>query len=354
MTVAWVFVVCIVAYGGLLIMLPSISRPDILFAVRVTDEVRRSAIARAAIARYRLNVVAGTAAAIALALLAASSRVSALAPFVQMLIALAAWASARRTILPYAAPPQTSRTAALAVRDARFPGGVLAAIGPLLILAAAAWFLHVNWDRIPDRFATHWDGTGAPNRWAIKSVRSVYGMIGFGVALASAMLVQTAWLARRTRQVATTATAANAEVRVKRVAIWQSLGAAYLTAAFCSYFATRSLVAADDRLGSGVWVLLGLVVVSAAGVTLWMIRMGQGGHRLASASSPRATDGPHGDATPDSAWKAGLIYYSPADPAVFVEQRVGIGWTLNFGNVWAWLFLVLALAVPVLIVRLTY
>jgi uncharacterized membrane protein len=101
-------------------------------------------------------------------------------------------------------------------------------------------------------------------------------------------------------------------------------------------------------------VLLGLVVVSAAGVTLWMIRMGQGGHRLASASSPRATDGPHGDATPDSAWKAGLIYYSPADPAVFVEQRVGIGWTLNFGNVWAWLFLVLALAVPVLIVRLTH
>jgi uncharacterized membrane protein len=85
-----------------------------------------------------------------------------------------------------------------------------------------------------------------------------------------------------------------------------------------------------------------------------MIRMGQGGHRLASASSPRATDGPHGDATPDSAWKAGLIYYSPADPAVFVEQRVGIGWTLNFGNVWAWLFLVLALAVPVLIVRLTH
>jgi uncharacterized membrane protein len=354
MTAAWVTATCIVVYGALLAALPGLSRPDILFAVTVTDEVRRSALARSAIVRYRMNIVAGTAAAIALALLAASPRVATLAPLVQILIALAAWTSARRTILPYAAPPQTSRTAALAVRDVSFPGGIIGACGPLLILVAAAWFLHVNWDRIPDQFATHWDGTGAPNRWAIKSVRSVYGMIVFGGALAAAMLVQTAWLVRRTRQVATTGTAAVAEARVKRVWIWQSLGGAYLTAALCSYFATRSAIAADDRLGLGAWVLLGLIVASAAGVMLWMIRMGQGGHRLAAAASSRTTDGPHGDATPDSAWKAGLIYYNPADPAVFVEKRVGLGWTLNFGNVWAWVFLVLALAVPMLIVRLPH
>jgi uncharacterized membrane protein len=354
MTAAWVIAMFIAAYGVLLAALPGLSRPDVLFAVTVTDEVRRSATARSAIVRYRMNIVAGTAAAIALALLAASRRVATLAPLVQILIALAAWTSARRTILPHAAPPQTNRRAALAVRDAHIPGGVIGACGPLLILAAAAWFLHVNWDGIPDRFATHWDGTGTPNRWAIKSVRSVYGMIAFGVALVTAMLVQTAWLVRRTRQVAATGTAAAAEARVKRIWMWQSLGGAYLTAALCSYFATRSVLAADDRLGSGAWVLLGLIIVSAAGVMLWMIRMGQGGHRLAAASSPRATDGPHGDATPDSAWKAGLLYYNPADPAVFVEQRVGLGWTLNFGNVWTWVFLALAFAVPVLIVRLTH
>jgi hypothetical protein len=36
------------------------------------------------------------------------------------------------------------------------------------------------------------------------------------------------------------------------------------------------------------------------------------------------------------------------------KGNVDLGWTLDVGNVWAWLFLVLALAVPVLIVRLTY
>jgi uncharacterized membrane protein len=57
------------------------------------------------------------------------------------------------------------------------------------------------------------------------------------------------------------------------------------------------------------------------------------------------------DATPDAAWKAGLLYFNPADPAVFVETRMGVGWSLNFANVWSWVFLAFALAVPMLVLR---
>jgi hypothetical protein len=38
-------------------------------------------------------------------------------------------------------------------------------------------------------------------------------------------------------------------------------------------------------------------------------------------------------------WKAGVFYTNPADPAVFVPKRLGVGWTLNFGNPRAWIFL---------------
>jgi tRNA 2-thiocytidine biosynthesis protein TtcA len=31
------------------------------------------------------------------------------------------------------------------------------------------------------------------------------------------------------------------------------------------------------------------------------------------------------------------MYYNPADPAVFVERRIGFGYTLNFGNRWNWI-----------------
>jgi uncharacterized membrane protein len=45
------------------------------------------------------------------------------------------------------------------------------------------------------------------------------------------------------------------------------------------------------------------------------------------------------EATPDSAWILGSIYYNPQDAAVFVQKRIGIGYTLNFGSRLAWLFI---------------
>jgi uncharacterized membrane protein len=40
--------------------------------------------------------------------------------------------------------------------------------------------------------------------------------------------------------------------------------------------------------------------------------------------APRA---PAGDRTPDESWIGGLLYFNRADPALFVEKRMRIGWT---------------------------
>jgi uncharacterized membrane protein len=90
--------------------------------------------------------------------------------------------------------------------------------------------------------------------------------------------------------------------------------------------------------------LLAVVVAMAAAMFIWTVWMGQGGQRsLDQAGATRP-----GDATPDAAWKGGVIYYNPADPALFVEKRMGLGWTLNFANRRAWIFLAI-LGVIVLI-----
>jgi uncharacterized membrane protein len=39
-------------------------------------------------------------------------------------------------------------------------------------------------------------------------------------------------------------------------------------------------------------------------------------------------------------WYGGLLYSNPDDPALFVEKRYGLGWTLNFGHPQAKLFLI--------------
>ena len=58
----------------------------------------------------------------------------------------------------------------------------------------------------------------------------------------------------------------------------------------------------------------------------------------------------------DRYWSGGIFYNNPDDPALFIEKRYGLGWTLNFGHPQAKLVLIgllvgtLALSIlPVLI-----
>lgn len=49
----------------------------------------------------------------------------------------------------------------------------------------------------------------------------------------------------------------------------------------------------------------------------------------------------------DSKWKFGFIYYNKQDPSIFVEKRVGIGWTMNAGNKIGMLLYILTLVILV-------
>ena len=69
--------------------------------------------------------------------------------------------------------------------------------------------------------------------------------------------------------------------------------------------------------------------------------MGQGGNRLSVPGTM-----PVCDRSRDEYWKWGLVYFNRGDPAIFVESRTGVGYTLNFGNVWSWVFLGVIIAFP--------
>ncbi len=49
----------------------------------------------------------------------------------------------------------------------------------------------------------------------------------------------------------------------------------------------------------------------------------------------------------DEFWKwGGLIYNNPNDPAIWVDKRIGIGWTLNFAHKESWFIMMMILAIP--------
>ncbi len=51
----------------------------------------------------------------------------------------------------------------------------------------------------------------------------------------------------------------------------------------------------------------------------------------------------------DRYWYGGILYNNPDDPALFVEKRYGLGWTLNFGHPQARLVLIGLLVVTLVL-----
>ncbi len=338
---SWAMMLVVTVNAILFHAMPRVSRPDILFAVTVPDAFVAGA-GRTLVSRYRAIVWSGAAAALAIGLLLpaflpGSGRGGWLMMGVvagNMIVALAAWLLAHRKARAHAVPPSEVRVASLVPRDTSLPGGALLAVGPFAILLSTALLVYTYRDDLPD-------GPG--------TIPSFLALGGVYVAM---MLTMAVSMVRRTRQIAVDGPAAAAEQRFRRVNVLVLVLVGYGVAIQLSATTVASIPAFGDTLsGSLGFVLLPLMLFNF-GVTFWMFRVGQGGQR---AVAPAARQEFHGDATPDNAWKVGgLFYFNPRDPAMWVENRVGVGYTLNVGNWLAWLLMAGMLLAPMIAGRLLF
>jgi hypothetical protein len=247
-----------------------------------------------------------------------------------------AWQLARQKARAHAVPPSDVRVASLVTRDTSLPGGALFAAGPFAILLATALLLYTYLDDVP-----HDPDTANP-----------FGQLAFGAILVAMGLTMAVTMARRSRQIAVDGPAAAAEQRFRRVNALGLVLAGYAAAILMSVVTVESIPAFGDTLGGRWWLVLLPLMLFNFGATVWMLRVGQGGHR---AVAPAARREVHGDATPDHAWKVGGLYYvNPHDPAMWVENRFGLGYTLNFGNWRAWLLIIGMMLIPMVASRLLF
>jgi uncharacterized membrane protein len=81
-------------------------------------------------------------------------------------------------------------------------------------------------------------------------------------------------------------------------------------------------------MGSTLLIVLGAFYLS--------FTLGQGGSRIRKSFNK---NGDEIDRDNDEYWKLGQFYFNPDDPAVFIEKRFGIGWTINFGSKKGWIYI---------------
>jgi uncharacterized membrane protein len=328
------------------LLMPRLTRPEVYFAVTVPAAFRAQPEGLTALKRYRSWVWLHTAVAAGLVFLGFKMHREVLfsVGFVwQTLGSLQAFLSARKVVLPHASTPSTIREAALQPARPSLPGGPVAQSGPFLLLGATAGYVALHWQEIPARFPVHWDLAGHANRWINRSVPGVFGSLLTGVVLCAMMLMLSFGILHWSRRVQVTGEPGRSEQRFRGANLAILLGAEYLIAVTFAGVSLLPLLTAGPGAFPAVLMLVELAML--IGILIVLTRMGQGGTRSATAEQQGA---PVGDRTSDAYWKWGIFYFNPDDPAVFVEKRFGIGYTLNFGSRRSWVVLGLIILVPVM------
>ncbi|MCZ2077337.1 MAG: DUF1648 domain-containing protein [Bryobacteraceae bacterium] len=305
-------------------VLPFLPYRDRLFGVAVPPEVRYGSEGRRALRRYELHLLPWTATTFFVPLWLPLSWAAIWMSAASLLPVIAAgrifWRT-RGEIQHLALPAPSTREAQLADTDNHLQRQILLFLIPMAILAGTAVYLHLHWDQIPPRFPVHWGTDGTPNGWSTRSFAGVYGPLLFGAIIVLFILgisVVISWGSRRSAL--------------------QSTSQLVLLAVACIVAAGGSLAGLLPIYVTPVW---GVMVFNAASfgliaVAIWFSVRRRG----ETASEP-------GEVTPESCWHCwGQFYHNPQDPVLFVEKRIGLGWTLNFGNRLSWAVLALMLAVP--------
>jgi uncharacterized membrane protein len=336
---------------------PRLTRADLYFAVTVAPGFRDSSDGILILRRYRRELFGVS--TVALGLLAGLALTPALplAPL-GLLVQLGAYYCvffrARRLVLTHAVPPTTVREAQITARNRRIFGGWLAASGPFCLLAVCAGYLWLHWGQIPTQLVVHWNAQGKPDRWAVRNLGSVFFPLLTTATILAALTLLLYGIAHWLRPIYTGGIQGARESRFRRTVSALLLATEYLLALQSSWIAIQPLLpGSNQRPAGGVALLLPLLVV--IGFVVSLMRLGQGGSRMsASQTSESAPIGPVGDRTEDRFWKLGIFYFNRSDPAVLVEKRFGIGYTMNFGHPVAWAILLLIVLAPIVIARLSH
>ena len=294
----------------ILLLMPNLMRRGVMFAVSVADDFRTTQAGRRATFLYRVWVWLAFAVAVVLWLASPASLATALAPLVLFAVGMIAFYFVRRLVLPFAVHRKESqRSIDLTPKPERLPGWIWLGVCPFVVLALTGLFLSSHWQQIPANFPVHFGFDGMPDRWASRTFRGVYGVLIFGAVLCSWFMVLgvASWYGAR-----------RSSLRPRMLALLIMAGV-WLSLLLAS-------TSVQPLFHFPFWAIVIPALCAPFLVVVYLLRK--------SSEPSEPSEAPERSA--DDCWKAGIIYYNPADPVLFVEKRLGFGYTLNFGNRWSW------------------
>jgi len=298
----WILIVTIVLEAAVMMLLPYLSPRPLFFGVRTGIAFRESELGRKIRGQYWGRVIASAGISTALMTLAP------ILPFVAMLafaLSFGAFLWAYFQVRPHALHDPEVREAELTDEPA-IPRWSWLALPPFAIPLAVLEYLRAHYDQIPARYPVHFNLFGEPDRWVEKSERAVFAPVWFteGMLFLFLMLFVAVLIGSRRR------------VRPS------AMPGIFVVAMYLMAFLFTAI---------GLMPIVPIPPTATIGPTLAFVAAAIviGYRRNAAPNAPV-------ESTPDECWTLGSFYVNSHDPAIFVQRRIGFGYTLNLGNVWTY------------------
>jgi len=200
-----------------------------------------------------------------------------------------------------------------------------------IVLAGATAVDVALYPTLPNPIPVHFDVSGNVDRWAAKSVWSVFGILMIGAAIVVLLSVLSVFAARYSARVQADDTPQQAALRTQ---VQRGILTSLLSELSFVIALGISAIELSQRLlphapGALAVSTIGFVVLVMA-VVIGNVVRGRAQLRPANVRDPQH---PRPDAVDDDEhWKGGIFYVNRDDPALMVPRRFGLGWTVNLGR----------------------
>lgn len=222
---------------------------------------------------------------------------------------------------------------------------LLLPLGIIIINLILTW---IKYPTLPEKIPIHWDFQGNIDGYMNKSIPSVLMMPGFQLLMGIIMYLSYYAMKKSKQKI----DSKNPDLSLKKNKIFRKTWGVFF---LVSTVLLQLLFTVINMMVLGIvhdlkllnLVNIGVLGFIIAGSIILSLVLGQGGDRI----KIHGKDDTVGyDMEDDKLWKLGnSIYYNPDDPAIFVEKRVGVGWTANGGRPLGILLLIL----PFIIIGIT-
>ncbi len=340
----------VILIGAMFFAMPWLTRPTIPLGVSIPSTRVSEPVVIRAVKRYRIGMIVVTLVAVLVGILGAAFAplAAALLPIAVILVGtLVVYLTSRRLIQHakrdgdwYHDVPVRLTATVTSVDRRRIPPALGWYVAAIVVLMAAIVIGAAIYDSLPDPIAVHWNADGVADRFAAKTIWSVFGPILLGIGVVALLFLLAVFMPRwPVRGVASDSPEVSARIAVAQVTLMQGLlgQIAFLIALEFACVAVVGWLAPASPTVIIVSTLV-LPLLLLAVIVLFIVR-----YRRAtvaaragvpvSAGGAGATDAPRPEAPDDDRfWKAGSIYVNRADPALLVPKRFGVGWTVNMGH----------------------